>query len=132
MIDAELERRNISNMDEEVAPGTGDYHVHESNPFKKECRDIDHYTCLPAGCVEDTFRGYNVGTGKGFGFREDYWDAPGGGSKTHSMVTSGNQRCAYTDAEICTSRAGDSTADYEFYHEVFGQCPVTRAFPIVN
>ncbi|WP_438010468.1 fibronectin type III domain-containing protein [Sorangium sp. So ce321] len=123
---------NIRDMDETVVSQTGDYHIHDGGVFDKDCKDIDHYTCLPVGCVADTFKGYNAGTGMGFGVREGYWDVPGGGSRSHSMVSHDGQRCAYTDARICTSRAGDSTADYEFYHEVFGQCPATRDFPIVN
>lgn len=125
---------SISNMDENLQSSTGDYHVHDGGIFSKECLDIDHYTCLPVGCVENRFKGYGPGIGKGFGLQEYYWDSPGsGGFASHNVVSnSTGARCAYTDARVCTSLSGDSTADYDFYHEVFGQCPVTESFPIVN
>jgi hypothetical protein len=121
----------ISALERQSTSQYFDHHVVGSWGSKK-CQSFTDDTCLPSSsCVVDTTQGENDGIGKGFSYVTHYWDVPGSGSYNNHSIPTGST-CIRTQSKLCTSQFGDTTADFRFTQGIFGQCPATRSFAIVN
>ncbi|WP_224364379.1 hypothetical protein [Hyalangium versicolor] len=124
--------QNISSLERTTSSNYFDHHV-SGGFWNKECGSFTDDTCLPmSGCVVDAFLGGHEGVGKGFDRIVSEWDGPGDGStKGIPYIVSNGAMCVRTASTLCTSRFGDTTADYKFDQVIYGQCPYTRQFAIV-
>ncbi|MFY0529686.1 hypothetical protein ACN28I_43160 [Archangium gephyra] len=119
--------QNINALDRVAASQYFDHHVVGSWGSKK-CESFTDNTCLPSpSCAVDTTQGANDGLGQGFNYVQHYWDVPGSGSSNSHSIPAGTT-CIQTLSTLCTSQFGDTTADFRFTQEIFGQCPATRSF----
>ncbi|WP_375771958.1 hypothetical protein NR798_14065 [Archangium gephyra] len=124
--------QNISDLERKAVSQYFDHHVLRSSWGNKKCQSFTDDTCLPSSsCVVDTTQGENDGIGKGFSYITHEWDGPGSGSYNNHYISAGST-CIRTQSTLCTTQFGDSTADFKFTQGIFGQCPATRAFAIVN
>lgn len=124
--------QNITDLERKSTSGYFDHHVLRSSWGTKKCQSFTDDTCLPSSaCVVDTTQGANDGIGKGFSYVQHEWDGPGSGSYNNHYIPTGST-CIRTLSTLCTTQFGDSTADFKFTQGIFGQCPATRAFAIVN
>ncbi|WP_163996562.1 fibronectin type III domain-containing protein [Pyxidicoccus caerfyrddinensis] len=121
---------NVRRLERETMTHTGDRHVN-GGFWNKECGSFTDDVCLSSSsCAVDYFRSDPARLTQGYLYKEILYSSPGSGGSVQSYIY--GTTCMRTATTICTSRFGSTVADHKFEQAIYGQCPQTRQFAIVN